>query len=308
MAVSTGWSRQKGGRALMGFHSFSLDPRTVLGIGPEATLEEIHDAYRAKSKKHHPDLGGDEWAFRMVSRAYEVLKTTAESRPDNREAAGAGSEGRPTGPWAWTAGPWSAGTGGSAGAGAGPGAGAGASAGAGTGSAEAASEGTAAAASAAASAAAEPDAAPALDPSRIREVDVELIWTRFEKDRPARLLAESDADDSTLSVCMVISWPEAGLVDSVAGYPGAAETLRALIELFDRLREQKTVAARSRIEDGRFVGWLSYPDVLTAQDAILVVREAFRTHGLTIKLQTRDERIPFDWHAEANAPVMSQAS
>ncbi len=305
MTVSTGWSRQKGGRALMGFHSFSLDPRTVLGIGPEATLEEIHDAYRAKSKKHHPDLGGDEWAFRMVSRAYEVLKTTAESRPDHREPAGAGSAGRPTGPWAWTAGPWSAGTGGSAGAGASAGPGPGA----GTGSAEAATEGTAAADSAAASSAAEPDAAPAPDPSRIREVDVELIWTRFEKDQPARLLAERDADDSTLSVCMVISWPEAGLVDSVAGYPGTAESLRALIELFDRLREEKpVVAARSRIEDGRFVGWLSYPDVLTAQDAILIVREAFRTHGLAIKLQTRDERIPFDWHAEANAPVMSQAS
>ena len=62
--------------ALMGFHSFSLDPRTVLGVGPDASMEEIHEAYRAKSKKHHPDVGGDEWAFRMVARAYEVLKTT----------------------------------------------------------------------------------------------------------------------------------------------------------------------------------------------------------------------------------------
>ena len=61
----------------MSYHSFSLDPRTVLGVGPDASLDEIRDAYRAKSKKHHPDLGGDEWAFRMVARAYEVLKTTA---------------------------------------------------------------------------------------------------------------------------------------------------------------------------------------------------------------------------------------
>ena len=64
---------------VMGFHSFSLDPRTMLGVGPNASLEEIHDAYRAKSKKHHPDRGGDEWAFRMVARAYEVLRTTAAS-------------------------------------------------------------------------------------------------------------------------------------------------------------------------------------------------------------------------------------
>ena len=61
----------------MSYHSFSLDPRTVLGVGPDASLDEIRDAYHAKSKKHHPDLGGDEWAFRMVARAYEVLKTTA---------------------------------------------------------------------------------------------------------------------------------------------------------------------------------------------------------------------------------------
>ena len=60
----------------MAYHSFSLDPRTVLGVGPDALPEEIRDAYHAKSKKHHPDLGGDEWAFRMVARAYEVLKTT----------------------------------------------------------------------------------------------------------------------------------------------------------------------------------------------------------------------------------------
>ena len=61
----------------MSYHSFSLDPRTILGVGPDASLDEIRNAYRAKSKKHHPDMGGDEWAFRMVTRAYEVLKTTA---------------------------------------------------------------------------------------------------------------------------------------------------------------------------------------------------------------------------------------
>ena len=61
----------------MSCHAFSLDPRTVLGVGPGASAVEIREAYHAKSKKHHPDAGGDEWAFRMVARAYEVLKTTA---------------------------------------------------------------------------------------------------------------------------------------------------------------------------------------------------------------------------------------
>ena len=123
------------------------------------------------------------------------------------------------------------------------------------------------------------------------------------------MATDDEPDDATLSVCMVIAWPPEDLVNRTAEFPAAAEILHTLIDLFDRLRDQKAVlAARSRIEDGRFVGWLSYPDVLTAQDAILALRETFRTHGLTIKLQTRDERIPFDWHAQARSPVMSQAS
>ena len=88
----------------MGFHSFSLDPRTVLGVGPDASMEEIHEAYRAKSKKHHPDVGGDEWAFRMVARAYEVLKTTAAAPVAQPwEGRGADVAGR-SDDWAWTRG------------------------------------------------------------------------------------------------------------------------------------------------------------------------------------------------------------
>ena len=57
----------------MSSFAFSLDPRTVLGLGPKPSPEEIRSAYHAKSKKYHPDLGGDEWAFRLVARAYEIL-------------------------------------------------------------------------------------------------------------------------------------------------------------------------------------------------------------------------------------------
>lgn len=260
----------------MGFHAFSLDPRAILGVGTGATLEEIHEAYRAKSKKHHPDRGGDDWAFRMVTRAYEVLKTTAEAPSPTHAPAAA---------WAST---W-----------AGP-----------NGAPDANGHGRAGDADGPAEDRSRSEAESHwLDPSRLRTVDVELIWTRFEKDGPARLLAERDADDATLSVCMVLSWPEADLIEHTPEFPGGAEILRTLIDLFERLRADKAVvAARSRIEDGRFVGWLSYPDVLTAQDAVLTVRDTFRDRGLTIKLQTRDERIPFDWRTETYPLVMSQAS
>src|SRR5437763_16998469 len=57
-------------------HSFQFDPNAILGVPTGASLREIRDAYHQKSLKYHPDKGGDEWAFRMVARAYEILSTT----------------------------------------------------------------------------------------------------------------------------------------------------------------------------------------------------------------------------------------
>lgn len=54
-------------------HSFEFDPAEVLETPDRASLEQIRDAYRAKTKKYHPDTGGDEWAFRLVVRSYELL-------------------------------------------------------------------------------------------------------------------------------------------------------------------------------------------------------------------------------------------
>jgi hypothetical protein len=54
-------------------HSHDFDPVEVLGVSRESSLEQIRDAYRAKTKKHHPDAGGDEWAFRLVVKSYELL-------------------------------------------------------------------------------------------------------------------------------------------------------------------------------------------------------------------------------------------
>ena len=104
------------------------------------------------------------------------------------------------------------------------------------------------------------------EPDELRTVDVELIWTRFEKEGSGKLLSTQEGDDATLSVCLVISWPPHELVDRAAEFTSTGETLRSLIDLFESLRGQKPViAARSRIEDGQFVGWLSYVDVLTAR-------------------------------------------
>jgi curved DNA-binding protein CbpA len=68
-------------------YTFEIDPAQVLGVRSDASLEQIRDAYRARSKKYHPDLGGDEWAFRLVARSYEVLSRARVSGRLAAEAA-----------------------------------------------------------------------------------------------------------------------------------------------------------------------------------------------------------------------------
>ena len=285
----------------MSYHSFSLNPRTVLGVGPDASPDEIRDAYRAKSRKHHPDLGGDEWAFRMVVRAYEVVMTTAaapSAQAWGTRVADVGKQGQPP-DWSgiWSP-PFSE-----------PGS---------TSTARDDSDETIRSGGGKRSEPEDEDRSetvsqgaqsPITEPDELRIVDVELIWTRFEKEGSRRLLSTQEGDDATLSVCLVISWPPHELVDHAADFTSTSETLRSLIDLFESLRSQRPViAARSRIEDGQFVGWLSYVDVLTAQDAFLDLRDTFRDRGLTVKLYTRDERVPFEWYGAGHQPVMSDAS
>jgi DnaJ domain len=60
--------------------SFDIDPYAVLGVSGDASLEQIRDAYRSKSKKYHPDVGGEDWTFRVLSQAYELLSTARVMR------------------------------------------------------------------------------------------------------------------------------------------------------------------------------------------------------------------------------------
>ncbi len=51
-----------------------LDPHVILGVKEGCSAVELRDAYHRKSKKHHPDQGGDDWAFKIVVRAYEAMQ------------------------------------------------------------------------------------------------------------------------------------------------------------------------------------------------------------------------------------------
>lgn len=54
-----------------------IDPRKVLGVGPDATPEEIKKAYRQKAKECHPDLHPDDpkatEKMNEVNEAYDML-------------------------------------------------------------------------------------------------------------------------------------------------------------------------------------------------------------------------------------------
>ena len=60
------------------------DPYTVLGISPNASEDEIKEAYRKLAKKYHPDLNpGDEVAaarMQEVNAAYDQIKNPSAYR------------------------------------------------------------------------------------------------------------------------------------------------------------------------------------------------------------------------------------
>lgn len=64
----------------------------VLGVGKNASADEIKKAFRRKAVEYHPDRGGDEEKFKEINEAYEVLKDDKKrQRYDQFGHAGVGS-------------------------------------------------------------------------------------------------------------------------------------------------------------------------------------------------------------------------
>ena len=60
-----------------------MDPHVVLGLTPDATLEQATEAYKALAKRWHPDVMGVEGLARMteLNVAYELLRAEHRPRP-----------------------------------------------------------------------------------------------------------------------------------------------------------------------------------------------------------------------------------
>jgi len=54
----------------------------VLGLRPDATLDQIKARHRERVKQHHPDRGGDPAKFREIQDAYERAVADLERRAD----------------------------------------------------------------------------------------------------------------------------------------------------------------------------------------------------------------------------------
>jgi molecular chaperone DnaJ len=66
----------------------------VLGVGKNASADEIKKAFRLAAVEHHPDRGGEEAKFKEINEAYEVLKDTDKrKRYDQFGHAGVGGAG-----------------------------------------------------------------------------------------------------------------------------------------------------------------------------------------------------------------------
>ena len=254
-------------------HSFQFDPIAILGVAQGASLGEIRDAYRQKSLKHHPDKGGDEWAFRMVTQAYEILSTarvvdraSEDARRPSTARPGFTPEpdSRPKATWADGFGPFTAkpgvdpesiinlkGWGGP------------------------------------------PRSHAGESPAEVAKIVVaELLILRFELEASLDLFTRSP-EDRNLSCSLHASWPVAELAERVQVVPDAAKILKRIGDAFKvRGVRKHALKKKATVDQGRFEGWLTYPTAVMASEALEAFREALAHNGLELEKQIREMAIP----------------
>lgn len=63
----------------------SSDPFAVLGLGPQASIEELRLARRRLARSSHPDVGGSQQRMQEINAAYQSALTQAALRQSQNE-------------------------------------------------------------------------------------------------------------------------------------------------------------------------------------------------------------------------------
>lgn len=249
----------------------ALDPYEVLGLPRGATAEQVRDAYHRKSKRHHPDLGGEDWAFRVVSWAYQQLGAGAsppvlirlfrlseveqelnETSPEAGDDARAGPFGvvvppAPPGGRDWAA------------------------------ESERVRPGV-----------------HDRDAPRERTVIVEVCWTRYEVEDVRELLkTTSSKSDRNLSGALRLQWPDPEVEGTALSLADSRSIIGELTTLYHWLRVRPDVL-RSHLnaDHGKFDARLTYPSGAVAWSVFKTLHPAINAAGLGVRQWTRDLTIP----------------
>ncbi|WP_165231539.1 J domain-containing protein [Aquisphaera insulae] len=236
--------------------SFEIDPLAVLGVGDDASLEQIRDAYRRKSKLLHPDVGGEEWAFRILAQSYEILSTARVQKAARAEPARTAPGGHAPHP--------------------------------------AASRDRQANPSSETVRGGFHDAD--LPPGRIIAVEHLCVRYLWDDAAYLWLSQKQSDEERFLSCSLNLRWPDEGTSVHSLAEGEADEILAALRGVFATMAASAdVVTSHANEEDDEFAGWLTYRNFERSWGALKGMHRELRARGLGLRQWSRDLFIPKNW-------------
>jgi hypothetical protein len=241
--------------------SIQIDPCVVLGVAPGASLQEIRDAYRRKAKLLHPDVGGEEWAFRILVQSYEVLSTARVVQASQAEFRA--QPPRPQSPTS-QAGPQP-------------------------------HDRTNTVRPGVRDAVLDPARVVDVEQLCVRfEVDHLWLLHAGAGGKEDRFLSCCLNISWPHTASAGQAGPGTGI--DIGALPDVEQILAKLSEAFEAVRSRtKAASAWHATEEHRFQGWLSYPNTQLAGSGFLKLYDALKARGFSVNQWTRDLIIPREW-------------